>query len=116
MKCPVCFSDNTYVCSGVNVEKGYKRYRKCGDCGCNFVSMEVVKSTKIGRPRKMECEWCKRELHNWYLTYKGKNFCRYNNDACLKNYLFDEADGEIEENRADGIVDYDMKEVADSGR
>lgn len=42
------------------------------------------------------CEWCGAELNGWYLKYHGKCFCRNKNDICLKNYLFDEADEEIE--------------------
>ena len=115
MKCPVCGNASTFVSGGINVDEGYRRYRKCEKCGSNFISMEVVKPMKRGRHRKMECAWCKRELHSWYLEYKGKKFCRYNNDACLKNYLFDEADPLIKEDRASGLVEYDMSEVADNG-
>lgn len=43
----------------------------------------------------MTCEWCGKELTDWYLTYKGKKFCRRKEDQCLKDYLYDEADEEI---------------------
>lgn len=45
------------------------------------------------------CAWCEKDIHGYYLIYKGKTFCRCRNDLCLKNYLFDEADSEIVEDR-----------------
>ena len=42
------------------------------------------------------CEWCGRELNGWYLKYRGKFFCRIKDDGCLKNYLYEQADEEIE--------------------
>lgn len=59
------------------------------------------------------CEWCGKELKSWYLTYKGKAFCRYKDDACLKNYLFEEHDSEIGEERGKGDVQYDMGKVGE---
>ena len=42
------------------------------------------------------CEWCGCALEGWYLKYHGKCFCRHKDDSCLKNYLFEEADDDIE--------------------
>ena len=42
------------------------------------------------------CEWCGRELNGWYLKYREKFFCRTKDDGCLKNYLYEQADEEIE--------------------
>lgn len=114
MKCPYCGSLETYVSSGMNVKDGYRRYRKCSDCNRNFISTEVYIPVKRGKPRNMShCKWCGRELKSWFLIYKGYKFCRYNDDACLKNYLFEEAEKDIEEDRANGDVEYDMNEVCD---
>lgn len=52
------------------------------------------------------CAWCGRELNGWYLKYHEKKFCRCGNDICLKNYLFEEADDEIE---MDKIMDDDYR-------
>lgn len=57
------------------------------------------------------CEWCGNTITSWYLKYKGKNFCRSNSDSCLKNYLFDEADKEISEERTDCETEYRMDMV-----
>lgn len=56
------------------------------------------------------CAWCECELTGWYLIYKGKYFCRNNDDACLKNHLFEEADKDIEEDK-DFSSDYRMDYV-----
>lgn len=56
------------------------------------------------------CAWCDCELNSFYLRYRGKTFCRTNDDACIKNYLFEEADKEIEEDR-DETDDYTMDYV-----
>lgn len=42
------------------------------------------------------CAWCDREINGWYLTYHGKHFCRSKDDSCIKNFLYEEADGDIE--------------------
>lgn len=52
------------------------------------------------------CAWCGHELNGWYLEYHEKKFCRHGNDICLKNYLFEEADDEIE---MDKIMDDDYR-------
>lgn len=114
MKCPKCGSPNTYVYSGRPIENEYRRYRKCADCGKNFISTESYVPVKRGKLILKYCKWCGRELKSWYLTYKGNCFCRYNDDACLKNYLYEEADSEIKEDRGNGDVEYDMSEVAES--
>ena len=60
----------------------------------------------------MQCEWCGTEITGWHLTYKGKCFCRSKDDACLKNYLFEENDEDI---GMDKVIDdyYDMSHVDD---
>lgn len=62
----------------------------------------------------MICEWCGRELNSFYLIYKGKTFCEDNYCQCIKNYLYEQADEEIYEYRADGETKYDMSEVCES--
>lgn len=59
------------------------------------------------------CEWCGREIKSWYLKYDDKNFCENDNNQCLKEYLFDKADKDITEDRADGEVEYSMEEVSE---
>lgn len=44
----------------------------------------------------MQCKWCGKEIEGWYLRYDDNVFCRRLDDLCLKNYLFDRADGDIE--------------------
>lgn len=44
----------------------------------------------------MICKWCGKEINGWYLRYKGNVFCREKDDLCLKNYLFEDADKDIE--------------------
>lgn len=58
----------------------------------------------------MNCEWCGNVIDSWYLKYKGKVFCECNDNACIKNYLYEEHDEEIGEDR---VVDddYNMNEV-----
>jgi hypothetical protein len=57
------------------------------------------------------CEWCGCELDNWYWIYKGKKFCQTQNNKCLKEYLFDEADNELTLGRGEGTVEYSMDQV-----
>lgn len=59
----------------------------------------------------MKCEWCGKEITGWYLSYKNHNFCRDNDDLCLKNYLFEEHDEQIEMDKTGGDVEYDMSKV-----
>ena len=47
----------------------------------------------------MICKWCENRIDGYYLKYKGMTFCESNNCSCLKNYLFEEHDKEIEEGR-----------------
>lgn len=44
----------------------------------------------------MQCEWCEKEIEGWYLIYKGKNFCRRNDDKCIKEYLYEQEDENID--------------------
>lgn len=44
----------------------------------------------------MECFWCKKPIEGDYLRYDNKLFCERFNDKCIKEYLLDMADGEIE--------------------
>ncbi len=58
----------------------------------------------------MICKWCEKEIKGWHLKYKGMTFCEDNDNACLKNYLFEEHDREIEEDKVFDD-DYNMDEV-----
>ncbi len=40
----------------------------------------------------MHCYWCNDNIVGWYIKYKGHTFCRKNNDACIKDFLYDEVD------------------------
>ena len=113
MKCPFCGSLKTYVSGTTHVGCTVRRYRKCSDCNRTFTTTESLEAPKKGRPRKMNCKWCGREIKSWYLTYNGMPFCRYNNDQCLKNYLFEEHDKEIAEDR-NGDSEYSMREVCEN--
>ena len=113
MRCPYCNSSKTYVAGTIHIDTSVKRYRKCRDCHKSYVTVENPVALKRGRPKKMYCKWCGRELKNWYLTYKDMHFCRYNNDSCLKNYLFEEHDKEITEDRDDNS-EYSMREVCEN--
>ena len=44
----------------------------------------------------MECKSCGKEIEGYYLKYDGYSFCRRNNDECLKDYLFDKYDDDIQ--------------------
>lgn len=58
----------------------------------------------------MICKWCENKIDGYYLKYKGMVFCEDNNFSCIKNYLFEEYDKDMQEDR---IVDddYRMDEV-----
>lgn len=58
----------------------------------------------------MICAWCGNVIDSWYYKYKGKVFCECNQSRCIKEYLFEEADKDISEDR---VVDddYNMNEV-----
>ena len=45
------------------------------------------------------CEYCGNRISGWHYKYKGMVFCEDNNSACIKNYLFEEHDKEIEEDK-----------------
>lgn len=59
----------------------------------------------------MTCKWCGKEIHGWYLIYKGMTFCSTKDDLCLKNYLYEEHDAEIDMDKTEGEVEYDMSKV-----
>ena len=40
--CPQCKSDKNVVCSTRKGIKEIRRYRRCLDCGRNFMSIEIV--------------------------------------------------------------------------
>lgn len=44
----------------------------------------------------MKCFWCDNDIEGWYLVYEGKSFCRRRDDACIKEYLYEKIDGEID--------------------
>lgn len=46
--------------------------------------------------KKMICENCECEITGNWLKYKGKCFCRKDNDSCFKDWLYDQTDGECE--------------------
>lgn len=52
--------------------------------------------------KKIFCEWCGRELKHFYLKYGNKTFCRFNNDSCIKEYLFEKFAKDIEEDVVEG--------------
>lgn len=54
------------------------------------------------------CKWCGREIKSWFLRYDDESFCRDNDDLCLKNYLFEKFDKDIEEDREEGETKYTM--------
>ena len=60
----------------------------------------------------MECYWCKKEITSWYYKYKGRVFCEDNDGQCLKNYLFEKFDRDIDLDRIFN-EDYDMSHVDD---
>lgn len=42
----------------------------------------------------MKCEYCSEEIQGNYVEYKGKYFCSKDNDECLRQWLYDQTDGE----------------------
>ena len=44
----------------------------------------------------MYCYWCNDNIVGWYIKYKGHVFCRKNHDACVKDFLYDEADDNLD--------------------
>lgn len=44
----------------------------------------------------MICENCQKEITGLFIRYKGHTFCRCDNDACIKEWLYDQIDGECE--------------------
>lgn len=58
----------------------------------------------------MICEYCGKRIDGWYLRYKGKTFCEDANNTCIKNYLYEEHDKEIEEDR-EFTDEYNMDEI-----
>lgn len=42
------------------------------------------------------CEYCGKEIEGNYVKYKDKYFCRHDNDECLREWLYDQTDGECE--------------------
>lgn len=113
MKCPYCGEDDNLVIAGKVFPNGYRRYRKCQICGRNFITNEYLMKTVMKKARNKYCEYCGRELDGWFLTYKNKHFCRFGNDRCIKEYLYEEHDAEILEDRGNGEVAYDMSKVAE---
>lgn len=115
MKCPYCGEDNNTVVAGKTLPNVYRRYRKCLVCRRNFITNEYLmgKMHSELNNKKYYCENCGRELDGWFLTYHGKHFCRYGNDKCIKDFLYEEHDAEIFEDRGNGEVVYDMSEVAE---
>lgn len=45
---------------------------------------------------KKFCEGCGHEITSWYFTYDGKYFCRDKDDRCIKEYLMDKFEDDIE--------------------
>lgn len=41
----------------------------------------------------MKCEICGQEIEGLYAKYDGKYFCRKDGDNCIKEYLYDNAQG-----------------------
>ena len=58
----------------------------------------------------MYCEWCSQELGNEWLEYKGKKFCRRNDDKCIKEYLFEHIEGITLEQKVDNYPEDLMME------
>ncbi len=58
------------------------------------------------------CKWCGRELHGWYLTYKGMTFCDDKDEMCIKNYLREKHDLDIDSEIAEDS-EYSMQEVCE---
>lgn len=114
MKCPYCGNDDEEVVAGRYYPDHYRRYRKCHVCGRNFITKEYIVGVNKGlNAKKYFCDYCGRELDGWFLTYKDKHFCRFGNDRCIKEYLYEEHDAEILEERGNGEVAYDMSKVAE---
>ena len=44
----------------------------------------------------MDCYWCEKKIDGWYIKYKGHVFCHSWDDSCIKNFLLNEADDDIE--------------------
>lgn len=61
----------------------------------------------------MECCWCHRQIDGWYYKYKHRVFCDINDGQCLKEYLFEKFEDDIEFDRVYTEDEYDMSHVDD---
>ena len=64
----------------------------------SLVNKAVEEAETLARKgkKKMICEKCGCEITGNWLKYKGKCFCRKDNDSCFKDWLYDQTDGECE--------------------
>jgi len=57
----------------------------------------------------MICENCQKEIEGNFIRYQGHCFCRHDNDACIKEWLYDQTDGECEYGTVVNGDEYDIE-------
>lgn len=55
-----------------------------------------IEKALSGKAKTMICQCCGLEINGNWLKYKGKYFCRKDNDSCFKEWLYDRTDGDCE--------------------
>lgn len=63
----------------------------------------------------MECKSCGKKIEGYCLKYDGYSFCRRNNDECLKDYLFDKYDDDIQMEIVESDEEYEFHEKCKKG-
>lgn len=109
MICPYCGADDNFVAHSDDMGERFRRTRKCRNCKKTFRTWEEVRIEK----KMVCCKWCGREITNWGYKYDGMWFCdggtktRAVDGICLKNYLFEKYQKDIEHDVV--ITEEDLK-------